>query len=371
MKALANDPAVRYPSARDFANELILFRSGGLDLDVETRRTHAPAPAHDPRDADATRRTRTPSAATVPTSAAPRRWGSKPQAATPQKRTLFSKFARFTALLALACVLYGGWSILSFVGLRGRAAQLSRQIKSEQLTDPDQVFARWNELAKSNPASLALTGTRGAVENNLVSAANLTIARFRDDTAVVNEKDWQRAATLLSHALEVDPDNDAARGDLRLCEGHVARMEGARHHDADQLTLAAEKFVQAQKLLPRSPDPELGLALLYIYGFRDIDKADAALQQAAHLGYQFGNREKAELADGYRDRADRLFKDTMNVRGLPQEKDQLSRAADDYTRALNLYQAIVPYNNAAMNVRRVEVSLDGVTARLQEIQQWQ
>ena len=134
------------------------------------------------------------------------------------------------------------------------------------------------------------------------------------------------------------------------------------------MTVSAEKFVEAQKLLPRSPDPELGLALLYIYGLKDVDKADAALQQATHLGYQFGNREKSELADGYRDRADRLFWDSHNVRGLPQEKDQISRAANDYTRALNLYQEVAPYGNAGLNIKRVQLSLESVTTRLQEIQ---
>ena len=60
---------------------------------------------------------------------------------------------------------------------------------------------------------------------------------------------------------------------------------------------------------------------------------------------------------GGRDRADRLYRDSVNVRGLPQEKDQLSRAASDYNQALNLYQEIAPYGKAAQNIRRVEQSI--------------
>ncbi len=380
MKALANDPAVRYHSARDFGNELILFRAGasGTDLwpalgalenEIPTRRTTRP---QKPDADDSTRRTFT-TGSTAGSSEETRRTQSpkaepKSQPAAPRKhRSAFSTFTRVIALLALGCILYGAWSIYGFFSLRTQAHELERAIKSEQLTDPDEVFSKWNDLAKSDPTSWALSSARHAVDSRLTAAANLTIARFRNDTQIVYEKDWQRAQSLLAHALAVDPDDEAARGALRLCEGHIARIEGTRHHESKQLTVAAEKFTQAQKLLPRSPDPELGLALLYIYGFRDVDKADAALQQAAHLGYQIGNREKSELADGYRDRADRLFRDSYNVRGLPQEKDQFTRASDDYTHALNLYQAIAPYGNAASNIKRVQSSLDSVTTRLQEI----
>ena len=54
----------------------------------------------------------------------------------------------------------------------------------------------------------------------------------------------------------------------------------------------------------------------------------AALVEAQKRGFQRGNREKAQLADGHRDRADWLWNDSRNVKGLPPEKDQLQRAAD-------------------------------------------
>jgi hypothetical protein len=99
-----------------------------------------------------------------------------------------------------------------------------------------------------------------------------------------------------------------------------------------------------------------------------MDKAYAALQEAERRGYKLGNREKAQLADGYRDRGDRLWWDSRNVRGLPQEKDQIRKAGDDYRRALELYQGIVPYGNANVNIARVQASLTGVETRLTEIQ---
>ena len=91
------------------------------------------------------------------------------------------------------------------------------------------------------------------------------------------------------------------------------------------------------------------------------------MQEAEHRGYRLGNREKAQLADGYRDRGDRMWWDSRNVRGLPQEKDQIQKAADDYKRALELYQSIVPYGNANINIVRVQGSLNAIETRLSEL----
>ena len=117
-----------------------------------------------------------------------------------------------------------------------------------------------------------------------------------------------------------------------------------------------EDFTEAQSLLPKSPDPELGLARVYVYGLKDIDKACDALQQAESRGYQPGARDMAQLADGYRDRADRLLWDSRNVRGLPQEKDQIQRAAGGLPDRSGLYQSIAPYGNASAQIVRVQTT---------------
>ena len=113
------------------------------------------------------------------------------------------------------------------------------------------------------------------------------------------------------------------RGELRLCEGHIARIAGLYRHDGKELATAVERFTEAKQLMPRSPDPELALAQLYVYGHKDLDKAYDALRRAQKLGHPLGNREKQQLADGYLERAGELIPDAQNVRGLPQEKDQI------------------------------------------------
>jgi len=120
--------------------------------------------------------------------------------------------------------------------------------------------------------------------------------------------------------------------------------------------------------MPNSPDPQLGLAIVYVYGLKDIDKAYQALEEAAKHGYALSNRDRSQLADGYRDRADRMFWDSRNVRGLPQEKDEVQRAKDDYQRALELYQKIAPYGKANTQIVNVQNSLESVDTRLQQIE---
>jgi serine/threonine protein kinase len=365
IKALAADPGARYQSAREFANDLIAFREGRPvqavweDLDA-TRRTAPPRSSVTPDDS--TRRT----AAAAAAGPAP---SPRPAPAVPlgSRTGAFSSFMRGVALLALAFVLWGTWDVVSGYLRYERGQTLERQIETEQLTDLDTIWNKWTELSGSNPSSLLLHGPRKVVKQKFMDAADRILDGYRSsDTQTVREKDWEFARTQLARALAVDPDN-AARGKLRVAEGHIARINGTLHRDAKQLQTAADDFNLAARLLPRSPDPQLGLARLYVEGFKDIDKANEALEQAQKRGYKLGPREELQLANGYRDRADRLFWDSRSVRGLPQEKDQVERAAEDYKRALAIYQSVPTSAGSLAGIVRVEISLTSVNSRLQQI----
>jgi serine/threonine protein kinase len=372
IRAMAPDPETRYQSAREFAADLQAFRSGAPvaavseDLDA-TRRTTRPREGDD----DETRRTARPSAPAMETRQTKAGSFPQPSVAPKRPRSVFGRMMRTVAILAMASFLYGLWVLTSDYFLYENGQQLARSIEAEQLTDLDQIWEKWTELSKGNPSSLLLHGPRKVVKQKFVAAADHVIDTYRNnDSQMIYEKEWERARTMAARALAVDPD-ESVRGKVRLCEGHLARINGTTHRSPQELNLAVEKFDEAQKLLPRSPDPELGLARLYVYGLKDIDKGYAALQEAQHRGYQLGNREKSLLADGYRDRADRLWWDSRNVRGLPAEKDQIQSAADDYKRAEELYHGIAPWGKAIVNMARVRLSLESVNFRLHEIDQQQ
>jgi serine/threonine protein kinase/tetratricopeptide (TPR) repeat protein len=277
---------------------------------------------------------------------------------------------RTVAALILLATIWVIATAISDVVLYRRGAQLEHDIASEQVTDPNVIWNRWSELSDGNTSSWLLRGARKAVEQRLVAAADRVIDSYRNSAVVVYETTWNGARDDLSRALSLDPD-DTVRGKLRLTEGHLARIASTRDHGSAvlvDLNQAVEKFTEADHLLPKSPDPELGLARVYVYGLKDMDKAYQALQEAERRGYPMGNREKAYLADGYRERADELVKTSDNVRELPQEKDELQRAKEDYDRALQLYQEIVPYPYANVNIIKVQNSLEKVNSRLQEIE---
>ena len=379
IKSMAPNPALRYPTAREFGADLEAFRDGAPvaaasdDLDA-TRRTFHPPEGAAGDSLEATRRTMVPEPGDA---AEETRRTPRPAAGADVRRT--AKAAGPTPLayvvamrvllgLVVCGVLYGGWLLASNYLLYQRGQQLEREVEAEQLTDLDQIWARWTELSRGNASSFLLHGPRKVVKQKFVAAADHVIDTYRNNEAqLIYEKEWERARTMAARALAVDPEDDV-RGKLRLCEGHLARINGTSHRSPQELSDAVEKFDEAQKLLPRSPDPELGLARVYIYGLKDFDKGYEALQQAQKRGYTWGNREKLLLADGYRERADRLWWDSRNVRGLPPEKDQIQRAADDYKRAEELYQGISPWGKAAASIARVQSSLESVNFRLHQIE---
>jgi hypothetical protein len=377
IKAMAPNPELRYASAREFGADLEAFRGGtpvaAVSEDLEaTRRTFRP---REDAAGDETRRTAVPGEGDAGEEtrrtvapAAPADATRQTKVAAPRKRGAYSITMRVLLGLLLAGFLYGGWVVASNYLLYQHGQQLVREIEAEQLTDVDQIWDRWTELSKGNPSSFLLYRPRKAVKQKLVAAADHVIDTYRNnESQPVYEKEWERARNMAAHALAMDPE-DSSRGKLRLCEGHLARINGTSHRSVQELNLAVDDFNEAQKLLPRSPDPELGLARVYVYGLKDIDKGYEALKKAQMRGYTLGNREKLLLADGYRDRADRTWWDSRNVRGLPPEKDQIQHAADDYKRAEDLYQSITPWGKSIVNVVRVRLSLESVNFRLHEIE---
>jgi serine/threonine protein kinase len=360
VRALSPDPARRYGSARAFAADLAAFRSGTpvaapepvLDMDA-TRRT---VPAASEPD-DATRRS-TP--ASPPPDAA--------EAAPRPHRSLWRTVRRASLVAVLLLAGWSAWRGAADYLLYRRGQELARAIQSEQLTDTAAIWKKWTELSRGHSSSLLLREPKQAVTRKLISSADAVLAAYRDGEAqAVYEKDWTRARDQLTEALSLDS-SDETRGKLRLAEGHLARINGTARRNAADMNRAVQKFQEAERLLPRSPDAELGLARLYVYGLKDIDKADQALKVAEQRGYHSGPREKSQLADGYRDRADRLWWDSRNLRGLPQEKDQIERAKEDYNRALELYQSVTPYGNAAANITRVQASIESVDSRIKQLE---
>jgi hypothetical protein len=124
-------------------------------------------------------------------------------------------------------------------------------------------------------------------------------------------------------------------------------------------------FRQAAELRRDWPDPFLGLARTFIYGLDDMDRAADALKQAQERGYDMGDREVAQLGDGYRVRGERLRATARQMRGMPQEEEYLRRALAAYREALEQYERIPEFNGTAGNLQRVQRAADEIESRLE------
>src|SRR5205823_68727 len=156
----------RYQSAREFAMDIEAFRSG-----------HPVAAAVAVGDIDATRRTvpRAPEAASEATRRTTRPTPPTPTSPPARRPWFFRATVRTIGLLGLAGVSYGSWVAVSDYLLYKHGQDLSRQIESEQVTSPDQIWTRWTELSEGNPSSLLLYGPRRVVKQKFVAEADRVI----------------------------------------------------------------------------------------------------------------------------------------------------------------------------------------------------
>ena len=211
-------------------------------------------------------------------------------------------------------------------------------------------------LGGYSPAVRLGPGLRSA----FLRAADEIIERYRNSSdPAIRDFDWPKASVCLDHALEMDRNDRAAQGKLALANGYVnlIRADSEQGDARSASTRAAqENFQEAVVLIPRSPDPHLGLARIYVYAVKNIGKAVAELHEAAGLGFQAGPRELEEEADGYRFRAGAELAEARQAHGAsrPTEERHLRLAQRDFERARQLYEPILGFSNVSLALRQVD-----------------
>jgi len=186
----------------------------------------------------------------------------------------------------------------------------------------------------------------------------------------VRETQWKMARESLDHATMISSRDRRLKASLRYCEGHLHRINGEAQKARKKMVAAQQEFTEAvtafreaAELRPNWADPFLGLARVFIYGLEDVDRAADALKQAEKLGYTMGDRETAQLADGYRARGDGLWQTARQLADMPQEAEYLQRATDAYRQAQGLYERIPGFPGVAGSLRRTQRSLDQISER--------
>lgn len=369
FKMLARDPARRYQTATGMKEDLERYRRGEpvlAELPPDSEATvRTTAPAGDPIEDDGTVRTApTPVKPPLPQPPLLVNWPPK------QMRNNRNALGCLTAFGVVCLCLF--LFVLSQCNFLNEADKLRIDLESERVTNLDDAWNRYQALAKRMHFGAFLWGARSALKKRLITAADDAILEYRNnDAPSVYEAQWGEAKTQLARAMEFDSNDNAVKGRLRLCEGHLDRIYGDRAKNANRLKLwnaAAGKFSEAAELLRKSPDPYLGLARLYTYELNDMDKAEEALKKAAEYGHPAGRRETAQLADGYRRRGDRLWKESRGLTDLPdQERDFLNKAMQDYIHAQGLYQQVGLFGDSARNQALALQGEQRVEERLNEL----
>jgi len=280
QKALARDAAQRYHSAADFHQDLWMFLQ------------------EKPTNAEREVRVSWNIAATVEAArSAPRKpW-----------RPRVGRWAGMAACLLLGMAVFLGaafarqfWTagtpIRTRAGYRSAAEIQADYHLYRSLEGRYGLFARRLLQPRLRESYLAAAG---AVIDAYRLGAEPSIERFP----------WRKAQTCLERALELDPADRVARGQLALCRGYgylliISQWKGA----GDEILLswrnrARDRFEEAGALWPSAPDPHLGQARVYALLFHDIARATAELDRAEKLGYECGPREYRLQAEAFRYRS--------------------------------------------------------------------
>jgi tetratricopeptide (TPR) repeat protein len=253
-----------------------------------------------------------------------------------------------------------------------RASAIAATVPQEEF---DGLTRAWNEYESIVGHSVLGFGVRGLerqLHRQSQVLADRVIANYRSPSPTVREAQWRAAAAAMRRALTIEPGDDRMRAALRYAEGHLHRIDGDAQKSRGQLDRSRREFAEAitafrEAAALRSdwPDPFLGLARTFIYGMEDIDRGADAIKEAERLGFQVGPRETAQLGDGYRTRGEALQRTAATLDELPQERESLTRAADAYRKALELYSSVADYADVAGRIRTTQARLAAVERELE------
>jgi tetratricopeptide (TPR) repeat protein len=383
-RLLAPHAQDRYDSASAVLSDLGLFEAGhpsqaesdGFPHRVDEAATRRTRPAADP---EATRRTERsasmpasppvpappPVAAAPPASSSVTRATPAPPVATRSKVKGSRSHPLRTLLMAAALLLVCNELMVGF-----RASRLGAMAMTRDLDSLEESWGDYRRLSERSYLRIGIVGFEETLTARVRSLSEQVIANYRSTQPTVRERQWRIAQRNLQQALILEPHDGDMKAALRYCDGHLHRIDGEaeklRRHPAaanQHFTEAVTAFREAAELRRDWPDPFLGLARTFIYGLEDIDRAADALKQAQKLGYATGDRETAQLADGYRSRGDSLWLTSRRLADMPQESEYLQRAGDAYRQAQGLYEKIPGFPGVAVSLRRTRRALDQIDER--------
>ncbi|MDQ3068759.1 MAG: protein kinase [Acidobacteriota bacterium] len=249
-----------------------------------------------------------------------------PQAAPPGR---LKRRRRLRALVTIGIV----FMLVSEAAAWMRAEAFRRRIGTIEATGVPDLRAELERIE-----GMALFGIAVPVRVNrpltdrLLTLADRPIFDYRTELPIVSKPQWEQARGSLALARELRPGDDRIAARAAYVDAQLTRIGAAgqpAHTERARLDEAVSAFKEAARLDPSLPDPYLGLARIHAYDFKDFDALMDDLRQAQRRGYRESRRERSQMADAYRFRADRARVRARSMEG--EERMRLLReSADDY-----------------------------------------
>lgn len=347
-KLLAPQRHESYQRAEDIAADLQTVIDGGVPAASSARISTSVPTAKVPRGYE---RTAPPAAGSVPTEPVPP--GARPDAASPaaapQPAALAPPRRRKRRFLRVAAVFAVIFMIFSQAAEWARVEEFRAGISSIEASSLDDVRQQLREFGRS-PAA-APPRVKEPLTERLLALADRPILDFRTELPAVAQKQWLDARECLTLAAELSPDDSRVAARLKLVEAHLARIaaSGLPAQPARlRLEQAASSFRDAARLDRSSPDPYLGLARIHAYDLKDFDALMSDLREAQERGHRETRRERSQMADAYRFRADRARLRARSLKGQGQIA-LLREAAEDYETCADRFDALGNFLDSERN----------------------
>ena len=373
-KALAADMAARYLTAAAIIDDLTRFSAGQeteaeregwlrrVDDESPTRSTRPPVAADEP----ATKRTHPEPGVGASKPAVIATPVPVPAAVPPRRLRWRRRFATFA-------MVFLGIAIGKEGCISAQADRVAGTVAVQEFSELTHAWEHRDALVRRSwLGGMGVGDLDRALVRQSTILANRVIENYRLPRPTVREAQWSAARAHLARAIAVRPTAEL-KAALRYCDGHLHRINAEARKKRDEIESAQQAFTDAVAAFREAadlrrdwPDPFLGLARTFI-GMQELDRGTDAFRKAESLGYTLGDREAVQLADGYAERGDSLWRTAATLRGMSQEEDYLNRSTDAYREAMTLYSKIVDFTDTAANMRRIDRRLKQIEDRLTEI----
>ena len=348
-KMLAPQPSHRYQTADDVAADLTRYLDGEAPL----------AAAESARASTATQVIPAPTSRqfrpldTVPTDPLPPEL-FQAVAVAPVSPSRWRRFA-FTVprlpgkLRAVAAVI-----VMMIILAQGaawvRTERLRDRLGRVEATDIERLRTDIRRIQANAPFPSALSGRlRRAVTERMLLIADRPIHDYRQDL-FVSQLQWQDAQRSLALAAEFNAGESYLGAKTALVDAHLTRISAqerglAARDRQKRLTAAMSRFIESARFDSSSPDPYIGQARINAYDLHDFDALVANLAEAEKRGFTPGRRERTQLGDTLRFRADRAIEQAARA-PIDDRRRLLGQASADYEACAGKFDGLTGYHDA-------------------------